>query len=71
MLDKAADQAATQAAALVINQIRSALKAALKELFKEYIREFAEYVFHEKWIRVVMGLLTLMGLVGYWIKEHS
>lgn len=70
MFDEAADQAATQAAAMVINHLSAALKQALKALFAEYRREFIEYILREKWIRIVLGLLTILGLLGILIKEY-
>lgn len=70
MLDKAADQAATQAAALVINQLRPALKKAITEIFKDYGREFISNFFISRWLRVVVGILTILGLIGLWIKER-
>lgn len=69
MLDEAADQAATQAAALVINRMREALKAAIRDLLKELLRDATDYVLHHKLIRIILGLITLFGLIGYYLRH--
>lgn len=70
-IDKAADQAATQAAALVISRLKPALKQAIKDLVKDFRADAIEYVLTEKWVRALIGLLFIAGLVATWIKERA
>lgn len=69
MLDESADQSATQAAALVIHKIPAALKEAIKQLIKEYMRDAVDWILHERWIRIILGIVSLVGIIGYWLKD--
>lgn len=70
MLDEASDQAATQAAAIVLNKMREALRLAIHDILRDAGRDALEYVLHERWIRIVLGLLSLAGLIGYWLNDR-
>lgn len=70
-IDKASDQAATQAAALVIARLKPAIKQAITDLAREYRRDSLEYLLHHKWIRALVGLLFIAGLIAAWIKEKG
>lgn len=65
------DEIVTRAAALTISHLRAALKAAILEIIREFRSEAIEWAITSWWVRVLIGVLTVLGLLGYFIKAHT
>lgn len=72
--DEHDDELVTRSSAMVITWLRTHLKdeirAALKELYSELWRDGIEYLIRERWVKILLGILSLGGLVTYYL-EHQ
>lgn len=73
--DEHDDELVTRSSAMVIHWLRAHLKneirAALKELYSELWRDGIEYLIRERWVKILLGLSSLCGLVVYLLKEYA
>lgn len=73
--DEHDDELVTRSSAMVIAWLRTHLKneirAALKELYSELWRDGVEYLIRERWVKILLGLSSLCGLVVYIVKEYA
>lgn len=72
--DEKEDELVTRSSAMVIAWLRTHLKdeirAALKELYAELWRDGIEYLIRERWVKILLGILSFTGLVTYYL-EHQ
>lgn len=72
--DEKNDELVTRSSAMVITWLRQNLKVeirrALREIYGELWREGFEYLIRERWVKILIGLSSLCGLITYYL-EHQ
>lgn len=73
-IDKAAEQAVTQDraqwAAYYKAHFQSWVKDAIKDMLREWSRDLVWELLSSRWLRVITGIVFVLGLLGYWLKER-
>lgn len=73
--DEKEDELVTRSSAMVIAWLRTHLKneirAALKELYAELWRDGIEYLIRERWVKILLVISSVCGLVVYLLKEYA
>lgn len=69
--DEHDDELVTRAAALTISQLRPALKAALLEIIRELRVEAIEWLIESWWVRILVGAVTILGLLGIYVRART
>lgn len=68
------DELVTRSSAMVITWLRQNLKVevrkALQEIYADAWRSVLEHLIRERWVKVLLGILSLGGLVTYYL-EHQ
>lgn len=72
--DEKEDELVTRSSAMVITWLRTHLKneirQALREIYAELWRSGIEYLIRERWVKILIGLSSLCGLITYYL-EHQ
>lgn len=72
--DEHDDELVTRSSAMVIHWLRQNLKAeirkALQEIYADTWRSVLDYIIRERWVKVLLGILSFTGLVTYYL-EHQ
>lgn len=67
------DELVTRAAALVIHWFRENIKrelhSAIIEIYWQLWRELFRYLYRANWVRLVVGLTTLISALSLWLHE--
>lgn len=72
--DEKEDELVTRSSAMVITWLRQNLKVevrkALQEIYADAWRSVLEHLIRERWVKVLLGILSFVGLVTYYL-EHK